>query len=132
MCYAGVNENESVKYRMYNNAEDDNICIECYESCIIIVHQNITSLNLMDGLLNISEVYQLFKRADENKMVHKCINDTGYQIAVIPLIEGGKYASTGGNDVGMFFFFCINLITIIILYCMHDQSYNYNVATAIL
>ena len=96
LYHAGVNESESVKYRNYSNAED-NTCIECYESCIIIVHQNIASLNLTDGLLSISAVYRLFNSANTNKTVHKCINGTGYQIAVIPLIERGKYASTKGG-----------------------------------
>ena len=86
---AGVNKSELVKHRVYHQGDD--VCVECYDNCIVIVHKNISLLNSTEGLLNITVIHQLNTRANENNTAHTCIyNDSDYQIAVIPWIDARK------------------------------------------
>lgn len=79
----------------YIYPQGDSVCIECYfttetstDSCVAIIHQNITHLNSTDGLLKISSVYQI-NRTNGSETASACIpgiNLYDYQIGVIPLI----------------------------------------------
>ena len=74
-----------IEYEVSTQGED--VCIECYsvDSCVAIIHQNISQLNLTDGFLNISLI-SLINSTTNNGTVYKCFsgyNLIDYQVGVI-------------------------------------------------
>ena len=91
-------ENEAIVSNVYQ--QGDSVCIECYftdknDSCVVIVHQNISQLNLTKESLNISLIH-LINRTNDSEKGHLCIpgiNLYEYQVGVIPLILNLKQKS---------------------------------------
>ena len=103
--YLGT-ETEAIAYKVYQRGDD--VCVECFftnrnDSCVVIVHQNISQFNSTKELLNISIIEQI-KRTASNNRGHKCIpgiNLYEYQVGVIPLIlhKNSGLLNTEGNTI---------------------------------
>ena len=77
---------QEIAFNISNQGGD--VCIECHEPCIAIVHQNISQINTTNGFLNISHVV-LINTTTGNETVRECIQGIDlidYQIGIISVI----------------------------------------------
>ena len=83
---------QEIAYNISNQGGD--VCIECHEPCVAIVHHSISQINVTNGFLNISQIV-LINMTTENETVFGCIHGIDlidYQIGIISVISLNKNA----------------------------------------